>query len=170
MRRRRRCSRQRRLRLKVGEASVVLPTGSICAVVGCNVVTGSGWRAWLSLGAEHGESSAVAFEAFTNADAGARRDVVQGHGANIGASCSGDMLARNPVVCDGGAPGNNAGRSDCMIKNSRGMIARQNMSSEIVFEEMAGADELKMIGGQAERKVVSGGMAMKCQTEAGNKS
>src|SRR6267142_768688 len=80
------------------------------------------------------------------------------------------MVTGNSVVCDSVVMGINPGRGDCVIKNPRSMVAWQNVASQVAVHEMAGANESKVIRAETKGKIVSGGMATECETDAGNES
>src|SRR5689334_7019949 len=80
------------------------------------------------------------------------------------------MLARNPVVHDSVVMQFNSRRSERVLKNSRAMIARQNVASKIAIHEMARVNVSKMIGVQAKGKTMSCRMDIEGQADAGDKS
>jgi len=132
----------RRLRLNLREATVGWNARTRGAVIRRRLIFArdsgrSCRRSWLHIWPVHRESSAIAFKAFANANAGTRRDIVQRNGDDVRMSRCGHMVARNPVVHDAMVMEFNPRRSERVIKDSRCMIARQNVPSQIVREEMA---------------------------------
>jgi hypothetical protein len=159
--------------LNVRQARMALNTrnagaASTAVIAGCYVRPR--WSSWLHIRSIHCERSTVAFKPFANADAGGWRHIVQRNRANIRMRRSRDLPSWNAVVYNRAPARNNAGRRDRMIENSRRMVARQNVSSQIAFQEMVRADKSKMIRIQPKGKIVPRRMTVDCKADTGNKS
>jgi hypothetical protein len=81
-----------------------------------------------------------------------------------------DLPAWNAVVYDGASARNNTAGRDRVIKNSRRVVARQNVPGQIAFQKMVRADKSKMIRSQAKIEIVSRRMTVECEADSGNKS
>ena len=57
-----------------------------------------------------------------------------------------------------------------MIEDSRRMVARQNVSGQITFQEMVRPDKSKMIRSQSKIEIASRGMTVECEADSGNES
>src|ERR1051326_1972978 len=100
----------------------------------------------------HGEGSPIVFESFADAEAIARRHVMQNGRSNRNVCCGGDMVAWNPIVQDSMVVGNDAGQGGGVLEDMRGTVMRHHVAREIAVHEMAEGNKWKMICGKAERK------------------
>src|ERR1051325_10731756 len=57
-----------------------------------------------------------------------------------------------------------------MVKNAIGMVARQNLASDIAIQKMAGGNESVMVGSRAKGEVVPCRMAAEGQADPSNES
>ena len=134
---------------------------------------GEGWgegRSLLHIRPIHSERSPVPFKPFPNTYPLRWRHIAQRNRANIRMRRAGDLPARDPIVYDRTPARNNAARCNSMIKNSRRVIARQNVPTQIAFQEMIRANKSKMIRSQPKREIVPCRMTAERKPDAGNKS